>query len=193
MTATTPIFGLPYLVEGEPMRGTRAALEASARRIEAVLQGRVVIPELTTLQAEVSARTQADDAIRNAGTATANSLNTLTGNLQLAAPVDLVFYSGAANFGAGFRNLCFWRDYRGVHLAGMVKIVASLAANATVQIAALPAGYRPAAAVPAGVLVDGRNPGRLDVQPGGDITLSNTSGTAYGAGVYVPVNLTVPL
>ena len=50
MTATTPIYGIEYLVEGEPVRNTRAALENNALTIEAALAARGVPPaDLVTL------------------------------------------------------------------------------------------------------------------------------------------------
>jgi hypothetical protein len=42
MTAKTPVYGLEYLVQGEPVRNTRAALEANAKTIEAALLARGV-------------------------------------------------------------------------------------------------------------------------------------------------------
>lgn len=42
MTALTPIYGLKYLVQGEPARNTRQALEDNAYTIEAALQARGV-------------------------------------------------------------------------------------------------------------------------------------------------------
>jgi hypothetical protein len=44
MTALTPIYGLEYLVQGEPARNTRQALENNAKTIEAALLARGVPP-----------------------------------------------------------------------------------------------------------------------------------------------------
>lgn len=44
MTAKTPVYGLEYIQEGEPMRNTRAALEANARTIEAALARTGIVP-----------------------------------------------------------------------------------------------------------------------------------------------------
>lgn len=42
--ATTPLFQLPYLAEGQPMYGTRAVLQALVAKLEAVLQTKAVSP-----------------------------------------------------------------------------------------------------------------------------------------------------
>lgn len=44
MTAKTPIYGIEYLIPGEPIRSTRQALENNAKSIEAALANRGVIP-----------------------------------------------------------------------------------------------------------------------------------------------------
>lgn len=44
MTAKTPVYGLEYLVQGEPARNTRLALENNAKTIEAALVARGVPP-----------------------------------------------------------------------------------------------------------------------------------------------------
>lgn len=59
MTAQTPIYGLKYLVQGEPARNTRLALEENAFTIEAALQaGGVAAPgaaDLLTVAGRVTA------------------------------------------------------------------------------------------------------------------------------------------
>lgn len=58
MTAQTPIYGLKYIVEGEPARNARQALEDNAKTIEAALQSQGVpavgAPDLATLSGRVS-------------------------------------------------------------------------------------------------------------------------------------------
>lgn len=59
MTAKTPVYGLEYLIQGEPMRATRAALENNAKTTEAALvRGGIAPPaaqDLATLAGRVSA------------------------------------------------------------------------------------------------------------------------------------------
>jgi hypothetical protein len=193
VTAQTPIFGLKYPVVGESIYLFRQCAEDNAKAIEAAMAPRTLNTNISSLNDEIAARQAQDTTLQAAIQTNTNAVAAINAGLQETAPTDLAYYAGGTNFGAGYRNLCFWRTYKTVFVAGMAKIVGSLAAGAGVQLVGLPAGYRPASIVPAPVLVNGTGVGRLDVQPGGDLVLTNTSGAAYTAGSYVPVNLAVPI
>lgn len=59
MTAQTPIYGIKYIVQGEPIKATRQALEDNARTIEAALQSRGVAPANASDVLAVSGRVTA--------------------------------------------------------------------------------------------------------------------------------------
>lgn len=92
MTAQTPIFGLKYPVVGEPIKTTRQILEDNAKSVEAALAGRVVVPDVSTLAAEVGARSAADTALSNRVTVLEPGGWT---TLQLAAAFSAYTASGA--------------------------------------------------------------------------------------------------
>lgn len=56
MTAQTPIYGIKYLVQGEPVRNTRQALEDNAKTIESALAARGVTPPNTPDLAALAGR-----------------------------------------------------------------------------------------------------------------------------------------
>lgn len=67
MTAQTPLYGIKYIVRGEPIRNTRQALQDNAETIEAALvRGGVVPPGAADLTAEAATRAAADTANANA-------------------------------------------------------------------------------------------------------------------------------
>lgn len=63
MPGSTPIFGFTFPTDLDEAWLIGPQLEASLRKLEKVLQGRVVDPQLATLQDEIGARTAADAAL----------------------------------------------------------------------------------------------------------------------------------
>jgi len=55
MTARTPIYGLEYIILGEPVRNTRQALENNAKTIEAALLAKAATPPGGSTYAAISA------------------------------------------------------------------------------------------------------------------------------------------
>ena len=152
MTAKTPVFELEYIVEGEPLREARPALENNAKTIEAALvRGGIAPPEAQDL-ATLSGRVTALEAD------TASTQVTYVTNMTIA-------YNDVA---AGWTGLRYWRNGNVVTLSGAFRFVAA-APNLTV-VATLPAGFRP----PGTIQTTSPN---FTIQTDGRIVLNGTAAT----------------
>lgn len=92
ITGVTPIYGLEYLVQGEPVRNTRVKMERNAKAVEAALQGKgvaatgasdllAVSGRVSTLETAAAARPFA--LLRGSGTLS------LANNVAAALPLAL--------------------------------------------------------------------------------------------------------
>lgn len=158
VTAKTPVYGLEYLVQGEPARAARLALENNAKTIEAALiLGGIAPPEAQNL-AQLAGR-----------------VTTVEGKLA-ELPVALPYAPGvAANFSAdltaagALQGGRVWRVGRSVFMAGLARLLVNVAAGSETTVATLPAAYRPklrelfTSVVGAGIMV------RLDVHADGSV------------------------
>lgn len=92
MTATTPVFQLEYIVEGEPLRNARPALENNAKTIEAaLLRGPASPPnaqDLATVAGRVTSLESRVTVLEQAVVVTGSTLVTPTANVPTAKRVD---------------------------------------------------------------------------------------------------------
>jgi len=65
MSGLTPVFQLPYLTDLDPAADIGVVSQRLAERIDSVMTGRAVDPQLSTLQQEIAARSTADTALGN--------------------------------------------------------------------------------------------------------------------------------
>lgn len=164
MTATTPIYGLHYLVPGEPARNTRAALEANVYAIEAALQSHALAPPAAADLAAVAGRTS---VLENGG-----------------AWQGVTFASGWTSYtGEGYATFSYRKEGPRVYLRGWVVTSAATAANALIISAALPVAFRPASTVAVYGHIDGANPVRLTMSTAGEFRAVG----AFASGTYVYV------
>jgi hypothetical protein len=133
VTAKTPVFQLEYIVPGEPLRNTRAALENNAKSIEAALLAGPASPP------------NAQDLATLAGRVTALEPGAWTAITGLTAP--WVSFAGAGGSpGAGPYDTFAYRVVNGrVWLRGWLNVSGStaIANGTTLTTAPLPVGIRP--------------------------------------------------
>lgn len=159
MTATTPIYALPYLEQGQPMYETRGVLEDLVERLETVL------------------------ALGGAAAPGATDLLTLAGRVGTLetdqAAEDSARAAQVITFSAGYAQwttapygelLRAWKPTPDlVRIVGMVQNTAAVAAgSASLPFATVPTGYRPAVVVNRTAFYQSVNPCR--------VTISNTTG-----------------
>ena len=164
MTATTPIYGMQYLVPGEPARNTRAALEANAFAIEAALQSHALAPPAAADLAAIAGRAS---VLENRG-----------------AWQGVTFASGWSSYtGEGYATFSYRKEGPRVYLRGWLTTTAATAANALIVAAAVPVAFRPAATVAVYGHIDAAHPVRLTMSTAGE--LRATGAFASGAFIYV--------
>jgi diphthamide biosynthesis methyltransferase len=125
MTAKTPVYQLEYIVEGEPLREARLALENNAKSIEAALVLGGIAPPASQDLATLSGRVTALEA------------DTASTEVAYVTNVSIAYNDVAA----GWTGLRYWRNGNVVTVSGAFRFV-NAAANLTV-VATLPAGFRP--------------------------------------------------
>jgi hypothetical protein len=125
VTAQTPLYGIKYLVNGEPIRNTRQALEDNAKTIEAALASVPMSAPGATDLAAVAARVGVVEHVNDAVT-----------DLSRGANVNNV---------AGYRNAGVYRVGRAVCLTSLLTTGAALGAGAA--LFTLASGFRPASGV----------------------------------------------
>lgn len=107
VTAQTPVYGLKYIVEGEPLRDARPALEANAKTIEAALiAGGVAAPGAADLL-QVSGRVTVLETAQAASEVTARATST-TGTAQAIPGGQFIAVTLTAP-AAGTDPLGFWQ------------------------------------------------------------------------------------
>lgn len=175
MTAKTPLYGLEYPIQGEPIRTTRLALENNAKTIEAALQSKGVAPPNATDLLAVAARVSTLEA-------------------AYVPPAALPLTTSATAFGQSFAGARIWRQGRTVFTTGLVKLAAGLAAQANVNVAAIPLALRPSTAggiILTNVMTNGLYANHLEWYPSGEVHLVNDqTATAMAAGWWFPLNCT---
>lgn len=163
MTATTPIYGLKYIVQGEPIRNTRQALEDNAFTIE------------TALQAAGVAAVGASDLLAVSGRVSAIESPTMQ---------PVTFASGYAQYTTspyGELVRCWKPTPDTVRVAGMVAISTAVSTGATgLLFATLPAGYRPAVTVNRTIHYQSTNPLRCLIAASGAMSLVPAVALAAG-------------
>jgi hypothetical protein len=161
MTALTPVYGLEYIVQGEPLRNARPALESSMKKVEAALLLRGVVPPGAVDAATLSGR-----------------ISVLENSTNAWADLPL---SGLAHDDPNPR--CRYRKENGtrVRAKGWAKAPGAIASGAAVW-GALPAALCPA--VPETVWAVRGTTGamvRIDVATNGSATIVQ----ALSAGEYI--------
>lgn len=128
---TTPIYALPFPAVGEPIRETRAKLEAMARAIEGVLASAALTPP-----------SGAADYLTVVGKVNTADAATASTRLTLTA-------TGATHYvDTNFDGVNYWRRGRVVTVAGA--FTAGSALGGGVVLGILPAAHRPPRIVPCG-------------------------------------------
>lgn len=166
VTGITPVFGLEYLVEGEPAFHIRQKWARLAAAIEAALVAGPASPPGASDLLAVSGR-----------------VTTLENLHPSRAAQAVTFPPGFSQFisapGAYEERVRCWKVAPDeVRLVGIVNVVTALAAGATVTAFTLPAGYRPAVNVvrwaihQPGVSTTATTPLRLNILPTGVVQLS---------------------
>jgi len=144
MTAHTPVYGLEYIVEGEPLRNARLALENNAKSVEAaLLLGGVAAPGATDLL-------------------------TLSGRVNLlesTAWANLSLASGVTNLGGEFQTAQIRKVGDRVELRGVLA-----AKPAGTILATIPAGMRPPATSILSSNTDATTSNSVYVYPDGRLT-----------------------
>lgn len=124
MTALTPLYGLKYITQGEPIRNTRQALEDNAFTIETALANGAIAP------ADIAALTAAgwfsDTGWTDITPASGFAVLSTAEKPQVRRRAGLLLFQG------GFLNT-------------------GMAASGTYNVATLPVGYRPAQTAIVGV------------------------------------------
>lgn len=170
---STPIYHLKYITEGQPARFTRQYLQENCESIESALSQFVTSPDVSNLNAEITARTNAD-----------NALSTRVTALESAAPAALTLTSAALVFGGGFQTVRVWKIGRTCHASGILKLAAAIAAGGNVKVATLPAGFAPAATPGTVVLpcqMQAGWAGHVELRTNGDVYLINDNATTATA------------
>lgn len=171
MTAQTPLYGIKYLVQGEPARNTRQALEDNAKTIEAALASKALVPPTASDYATIQGR-----------------VGTLWADRKVAplAPTSTAFTWNAANWGQwdpsapGYEIVRVSRNAQGlVSIRGLGKNLTAVAANAIVPVLTLQAPYRPRSTALSKMYAAGTTACRVDVTPAGLVNLYSVA--AYGA------------
>lgn len=125
MPATEPMFGMTYPTDLDPLADWPAYMQAMVLKIAATMQGRVVVPNVATLQQEIAARTAADLVI--------------DGRTKPTAWTALPLANGALPYGGAYQAPQYRKLGDVVYLRGLV---GTLPANGT-PFCQLPAGHRP--------------------------------------------------
>lgn len=150
VTGRTPVYGLEYLIEGEPAKFTRQKLERNAKTIEAALiRGGIAPPE-------------------------AQDLATLAGRVTALEPGTWVIPAtqGRANLGTGYTPL----RYRKVPALGGVRVTGMVVAGAAGTLFTLQPGFRPPRYGMLHALLAGGGGADCQVGPDGVVAVPATSG-----------------
>lgn len=103
------------------------------------------------------------------------------------SPAGVAILAGWSNYGSGFATAAYAQLGTRVFLRGLLSPALALTANASYNIATLPAGVRPVSQEMCAVVCgDFVSAGRLDIHPDG--TLSFISQLAVPAGGYVSLS-----
>lgn len=109
---------------------------------------------------------------------------------QSTAPVDFAILAGFENWGFGWRNLCYWREERTIHIAGAVRLLSDLP-KGTRQIATLPSGFRPLGTVDSDSIT---TYAYARVLSNGQVQFVNdTFNATITAGTKVSINMSFPI
>lgn len=162
MSGSTPVFGLKYPVDTDDLADVATLVEQAVRSIEAALIGRVVVPDVTTLQQEIGARAAADTAL-------ANRLTALEPTAWGTVP-----WVGAPYFthdpGANQPPVQYRKEGKRVFVRGWGTTGTSAVASGSAISSALPAAFRPPERTTSWAM---RNAGgvamRVDIMPDGSI------------------------
>lgn len=99
------------------------------------------------------------------------------------------FVNGWLNFGAPWTPLTCYKDASGlVHVEGVIKPAAAIAAGGNSVIGTLPSDFWPASTRMNVTSYNGAAVGRIDVAANGLMTYSNGSAAQVPAAAYVPLN-----
>jgi hypothetical protein len=181
MTAHTPIYGLEYITEGEPLRNTRAALENNAHTIEAALQAGGVAAtgasDLLAVSGRVSTLETKMTAVEGAG---------WVDFPLVGAPYMVSYQVGAIGSGVPGPVKVQMRLKNGrVELRGWGRSDTTTATGGVYTLAPghLPAAYRPPATVTLFVPRDTGAVHRFQVEPNGCLynfqAISATAGSPW--------------
>lgn len=180
MVQTTPIYGLQYIGVGEPLRGTRLALENSMKKVEEALSNGGVAAtgatDLLTLSGRVSTLETKMTAVEGAGWTTFP---------LVGAPYMSHFTYTGLSGGGSAAQLQMRLKNGAVQLRGWTQILTSNASGGiwTAGPAHLPAAYRPPNVVTIHVPRNDGTLARLEVSPDG--TLRNNSALSSVTGQYL--------
>lgn len=110
--------------------------------------------------------------------------NAISGTAYTAGLNDYSFAANFAHYDAGYSEAAhdsYWRDTEGVvHLQGLIKATAAIAANANPNLLTLPSGYRPVFNQIFSTRVAGGNGTEIRVLTTGVVQLFNTLAMASG-------------
>lgn len=126
VTGITPIYGIEYLIEGEPARNTRAKMERNAKQIEATFAAGGLAPPGTPDLAAAIARIGVLEHVNDAVTTISPAAN-------------------VAHVG-GYRNAGVYRVGRAICLTSLLTTTAAIANAGT--LFTLPTGFRPSQVQP---------------------------------------------
>lgn len=183
VTAKTPVYQLEYLVQGEPARNTRGALERNALSIEAALLAKAVPAPGAADLAQVAARVLALENWRapaaehrfTQGTSTTNWVSTAYAwtaalGAQLTVPADGRPRSWGASCAVNVKDGTMWWRYVMDLAAGPGKAAATTYwPNATGFKAAPPAGSELSYAIQAGGVLAGDQAATFYLQARADV------------------------
>lgn len=183
MTAQTPVFGIKYIQQGEPIRATRQALQDNANAIEAALIGTGVHPPSAPDLSSLAALSQS---------VSANTASVAANTAALAsAPVAVTLASAFTTFGSGYQSARVWKVGRTIHLTGLIRSTNALATASLTTAATLPNGYAPSSAQ-GNVMLPAPNStpisAHLVITPAGLIQVGIDSATSLTASSWIALS-----
>jgi hypothetical protein len=162
ITGITPIYGIEYLLEGEPVRNTRAKLERNAKQIEAALNGKAIPPPA------------------------AADWNALVARVAAVEPTAWI--TPSLNSGYTNLNTTLYHPIRYRRIGGhSVQLVGTAGPGAAGVMFTLQAGYRPAKLMQVDAIHEGGVTRQVDIGADGQVNLRFAATSFLAINTMIPL------